>query len=95
MKIIQTKSFSKTVKKLHNNQKYELDKIIHYLMDNPEAGELKKGDLSGDYVYKFQMINQLALLAYCYDNGELVLTLLSLGTHENFYRDLKNLYTMP
>jgi len=91
MKIIQTKSLSRTVKKFHNNQKHELDKTIHYLVDNPKAGELKKGDLSGIYVYKFQLLNQLTLLAYCYDDGELVLTLLSLGTHESFYRDLKNL----
>jgi mRNA-degrading endonuclease YafQ of YafQ-DinJ toxin-antitoxin module len=35
------------------------------------------------------MVNQLALLAYTYEDNRLILTLLALGSHENFYRDLK------
>jgi hypothetical protein len=35
------------------------------------------------------MINQLTLLAYSYDGSVLTLTLLAIGSHENFYRDLK------
>jgi hypothetical protein len=50
---------------------------------------LKKGDLNGIRVYKFRMVNQLALLAYEYDDANDRLTLLAYGSHENFYRDLK------
>ncbi len=90
MKILQTKRFANAVKKLHKNQKLELDAAIKFLTSTPEAGELKKGDLAGIRVYKFRMISQLTLLAYSYEDNILTMTLLALGTHENFYRDLKN-----
>jgi len=35
------------------------------------------------------MVNQLNLLAYSYEDEVLTLSLLALGSHENFYRDLK------
>lgn len=35
-------------------------------------------------VYKFKMVNQLTLLAYQYEDEQLILTLLMLGSHENF-----------
>jgi hypothetical protein len=37
------------------------------IVQNPELGEAKKGDLLGVYVYKFDCINRLYLLAYEYD----------------------------
>ena len=89
MQIVQFSSFQKMVKKLHANAKQDLDKAVKELMRNPLAGELKKGDLSGIRVYKFRMINQLTLLAYMFDEANESLTLLALGSHENFYRDLK------
>ncbi|MBF0354665.1 MAG: type II toxin-antitoxin system RelE/ParE family toxin [Alphaproteobacteria bacterium] len=49
--------------------------------------EAKKGDLAGVYVYKFQCVAQRFLLAYEYDPATRLLLLV--GTHENFYRDLK------
>jgi len=51
---------------------------------------LKKGDLNGIRVYKFHMVNKLALLAYEYNDVNDRLTLYAFGSHENFYRDLKN-----
>jgi hypothetical protein len=36
------------------------------------------------------MNNQLTLLAYSYEEQIITLTLLALGGHENFYRDIKN-----
>jgi len=89
MTILQTAIFSKAVKKLHANQKADLDLAIHALEANPTLGELKKGDLSTVRFHKFHMMNQLALLAYTYEDTRLILTLLALGSHENFYRDLK------
>jgi len=35
------------------------------------------------------MNKQLTLLGYSFDDGALVLELIALGSHENFYRDLK------
>ncbi|WP_130537531.1 type II toxin-antitoxin system RelE/ParE family toxin [Thiomicrorhabdus indica] len=89
MKIQQTRRFEKAVKKLHPNQKRELDKAIKALIKQPELGELKKGDLVGVRVYKFKMQNQLTLLAYRIMDDIPCLLMLSQGSHENFYRDLK------
>ena len=50
---------------------------------------MKRGDLTGVLVYKFKMVNQLTLPAYTWTEDILTLTLLALGSHENFYRDIK------
>jgi len=44
-------------------------------------------DLLDVYVYKFKSQNQLMLLAYEFDPETRMLLLL--GSHENFYRELK------
>jgi mRNA-degrading endonuclease RelE of RelBE toxin-antitoxin system len=89
MKIIQTRQFDKAVKKLHANQKKDLDAAVKIVIADPSVGDLKVGDLSGILVYKFKMVKQLSLLAYSYERGTITLTLLAIGSHENFYRDLK------
>ena len=90
--VLQTPSFKKAVKKLHKNQKAELDKAIKVIMEEPKIGEQKKGDLSFMRVYKFKMVKQLTLLGYSYEDGAIVLELIALGSHENFYRNIKNLF---
>jgi mRNA-degrading endonuclease RelE of RelBE toxin-antitoxin system len=89
IQVLQTPSFRKTIKKLHKNQKVDLDDAIRELMGNPKLGEQKKGNLSFMRVYKFKMAKQLTLLGYSYEDGALVLELITFGTHENFYRDVK------
>ncbi|MGH1460917.1 MAG: type II toxin-antitoxin system RelE/ParE family toxin [Neptuniibacter sp.] len=89
VRVLQTPTFRKAVKKLKPNQKKELDSAVKMLMAKPESGELKKGDLAFLRVYKFKMNKQLTLLGYSYDDGRLTLELLALGSHENFYRDFK------
>lgn len=89
MKILQTNSFKNTAKKLHKKQKLDLDSAIRILVENPLVGELKKGDLSGIRVYKFKLSNQLTLLTYQFNEDQITLVLMALGSHENFYRDLK------
>jgi mRNA-degrading endonuclease YafQ of YafQ-DinJ toxin-antitoxin module len=89
-KILQTPTFGKQLKKLHDNQKKELNRAITKVIGNPNIGNMKKGDLDGVQVYKFSMVKQLTLLAYEWHENEQQLILLSLGSHENFYRDLKN-----
>ena len=89
MKVFQSRQFAKAVKKLHSNQKSDLDKAVQLLMGDPLIGDSKAGDFTGVRVYKFKMVNQLNLLAYIYENQILNLTLLAIGSHEIFYRDLK------
>jgi mRNA-degrading endonuclease YafQ of YafQ-DinJ toxin-antitoxin module len=87
--IVQTPTFKKVVKKLHANQKQELDSAIKAIMADPNLGERKKGDLAFLRVYKFKMTKQLTLLGYSYVDGAIVLELIALGSHENFYRNIK------
>jgi mRNA-degrading endonuclease YafQ of YafQ-DinJ toxin-antitoxin module len=89
MKVLQSQQFARSVQKLHANQKADLDESVRLLMQNPLIGDRKSGDLGGIRVYNFKLVNQLNLLAYSYENEILTLTLLALGSHENFYRDLK------
>ena len=89
--ITQTLTFKKAVKKLKANQKADLDKAVNELLEDPLLGQLKKGDLGDLRVYKFKMVKQLTLLGYKFENGELVLRLITFGSHENFYRDAKKL----
>lgn len=88
-RVLQTPSFAKAVKKLHKNQKVDLDKAVKAVIDNPFIGERKKGDLSFLRVHKFKMVKQLTLLGYSYQDGSVTLELIALGSHENFYRDIK------
>lgn len=89
MKILTTPRFDRTIKKLHSQEKKSLDDAVRALISNPQAGESKKGDLSGVYVYKYKHQQQLLLLAYSIDIKNERIVLLGYGTHENFYRDLK------
>lgn len=92
LKVLQTSSFKKAVKKLHKNQKADLDNAVRELMEDPLLGEPKKGDLSFMRVHKFKMVKQLTLLGYSYEDGTVILELITLGSHENFYRDTKKLF---
>lgn len=85
---LQTPTFKKAVKKLRPNQKEDLDLAVKELMADPNIGEQKKGDLAFLRVHKFKMNKPLTLLGYSFDDGALVLELMALGSHENFYRDL-------
>lgn len=87
IRVIQTSSFVRAYKRLHNNQKDAVDAAIALITSRPEAGQAKKGDLAGVFVYKFDCVNQVYLLAYEYDPQTRILLLV--GAHENFYRNLK------
>ena len=60
---------------------------VEEILADPEAGQLKKGDLNGFRVHKFTMGRQLTLMAYKVENDSLVLY--QVGPHENFYKNLK------
>ena len=84
-----TRHFEKIYKKLHSNQQVMVDEAIEKIAKNPKIGKVKKGDLSGFHVYKFSMFSQLTLIGYYYDDGEMIILIVSIGSHENFYRDIK------
>ncbi|HLV48185.1 MAG TPA: type II toxin-antitoxin system RelE/ParE family toxin [Aliidiomarina sp.] len=90
--ILQTPTFKKAVKRLHKNQKMDLDNAIRELLKDPYVGEQKKGGLLFLRVHKFKMVKQLTLLGYSYEDGTMTLELMALGSHENFYRDIKKIY---
>ena len=90
MRLLVTPTFERTVKKLHRQQKAELDEAVRTIASTPEIGEAKVGDLAGVQVYKFKMINQPCLLAYRVLDPRTI-KLLMVGPHENFYRDLKRM----
>ena len=87
IQVTQSSAFARGYKKLHQRQKQDVNAAVNAIVANPLAGELKRGDLAGVYVYKFKSQTQLMLLAYEFDPK--TRHLLLLGSHENFYRELK------
>jgi mRNA-degrading endonuclease RelE of RelBE toxin-antitoxin system len=90
MRIFVTPTFDRAAKKLHRPQKAELDEAVKTVAGDAQIGEEKVGDLAGIRVYKFRMSNQLCLLSYRILDEDGI-KLLTLGSHENFYRDLKRI----
>ncbi len=88
MKILQSRSFERKVKKFTKMEKKKLDQEIKKIIDDPNIGSEKKGDLRGVYVHKFKIQTVRYLLAYR-TIGE-YLELIMIGPHENYYRELKN-----
>ena len=88
MKIIQSRSFENKVKRFSKKPKNILDKQIRKIIDKPSIGQEKKGDLRGVFVRKFKIETIQYLLSYRYisDNLELI----TIGPHENYYRDLSS-----
>ena len=89
MRVIETRRFRQTSKRLHANQKRDLDIAVRAIMADTRIGLGKIGDLAGVRAHKFRMIGQVTLLAYVYAAEEDTLTLIDLGSHEDFYRDFK------
>lgn len=85
--LLQRPAFKRAYKKLHANQREAVHAAMRAVVANPLAGDEKKGDLAGVWVYKFDCVHQLYLLAYQHDAHSR--TFLAIGPHENFYRNLK------
>lgn len=88
MKIYQSRLFEKKVKKMSKAEKDVLDREMRKIAENPNIGEEKKGDLKGVFVYKFKLKTNFYLLAY--RKTGIDLELIMIGSHENYYRDLKS-----
>lgn len=92
LKVIETPSFSRVVKKLHAKEKTVVDGAVRDVAIDPTIGQEKKGDLAGIFVHKFKVNKQEVLLAYRLQPNKVKpkeVVLLSLGSHENFYGVLK------
>lgn len=87
MKVIQSCSFEKRVKRFRKHHKKISDKQIQGTLDNPAVDQEKEGGLRGVLIHKFkiQTIEYLLYDRFVGDAPELFM----IGSHENYYRDLK------
>jgi mRNA-degrading endonuclease RelE of RelBE toxin-antitoxin system len=87
--IYETRRFEKALGKLSEAQLKLVEDEIDKIIEEPEIGEIKKGNLSYLRVHKFNMKNQQVLLGYSWVEDKLELYLLHIGSHENFYQKMK------
>jgi len=88
MKIYQSVSFRRKIKKFNKNEKSGLDNEIRKIIRDTSIGMEKKGDLKGIFVHKFKIKTALYLLSYrLVADG---IQLITIGSHENYYRNLKS-----
>ncbi len=87
--VSQTRRFLRQYKKLNDKTAKDVDDAVVQVSNKPTIGEKKKGDLSELWVFKFRSGSQLYLLGYSIDDGLRLIYLESIGSHENFYRDIK------
>ena len=80
-------AFRKFVKKQGRALQLAIEDETERAAGDPRIGESKKGDLSGFRVHKFVFHGQGYLMAYRLKEEAIVFYMI--GTHENFYRDLR------
>ena len=91
--------FSQFVKKAHKPLQLAIEDAVEAVCEKPEIGEAKAGDLAGIWVYKFKFNRVEYLMAYRPpseatrrqgDNvGKVTVDFYQIGSHENFYANLK------
>ena len=86
MKIYQSRSFEKRIRRMHKQEKGALDREIRNISEDPSIGEEKRGDLRGIFVHKFRIKAAEYLLAIRMVGEDL--ELIMMGPHGNYYRDL-------
>ena len=87
---VQTRRFARQYKKLHENVVQDVDTAVDSVLESPLLGERKKGDLAQVWVVKFRSQGQLYLLGYTLDEQVRLVYLEAIGSHENFYLDMKH-----
>lgn len=87
MEIFYKPPFRKFVKKQTRSFQLVIEDEVEEITISPDMGESKKGDLTGFRVHKFSYGKQKFLIAYCFKEAAIVFFMI--GTHENFYRELK------
>ena len=91
--------FSQFVKKAHKPLQLVISDEVELVCGNPDVGKQKVGDLAEIWVHKFKFNRQEYLLAYRPPSTEmrvkgrdvefLLIDFYQVGSHENFYEDLK------
>ncbi|WP_347363448.1 type II toxin-antitoxin system RelE/ParE family toxin [Vibrio vulnificus] len=89
IEVYETRRFEKQLSKLSEAQCTVVEDEIDKIIENPELGTRKKGDLSHLWVHKFKMDKQEVLLGYSWVEDKLELYLLNVGPHENYYESMK------
>ena len=87
MDVFYKSAFRNFVKKQTRPFQLAIEDEIDRIKNNPSVGEIKKGDLAGFRTHKFKFHHQQYLLAYEVQAKDIMVYMI--GTHENFYRDLK------
>ena len=90
IEVFESNRFGKQLDKFSEAAQTVIEDEVDKIIENPKIGEQKKGDLSYLRVHKFTLNRQETLLGYSFQEQKLILTLLQLGSHENFYSDAKN-----
>jgi mRNA-degrading endonuclease RelE of RelBE toxin-antitoxin system len=85
IEVQQTPTFKKAYKRLSNKHQDLINDEIDIIIGDPNIGSRKKGDLSHLWVHKFKMDGQRVLLGYSWNNDKLIITLMNIDLHENFY----------
>jgi len=89
MRIIQSRTFERRVRRFRKQEKKILDQQVRKIAKDPSIGQEKRGELRSVLVHKFKIHAAQYLLSYRmadYDTLELIM----IGPHENYYRDLTN-----
>ena len=94
MRTTYKKAFAQFVKKASKPLQLAIEIRVAEVCNNPRIGQQKLGDLRGVYVYKFRFNAQEYLMAYQFDYfaGVIEITWIEfcqIGSHENFYTQLK------
>jgi mRNA-degrading endonuclease RelE of RelBE toxin-antitoxin system len=87
--VFESLRFAKALNKLSEAEQAIVENEIDKVMADPLLGEQKKGDLSHLWVHKFKIVTHEWLLGYNWNDGELTIHLLQLGSHANYYDNAK------
>lgn len=99
MKVNFKRPFSQYVKKARKPLRLAIEDAVEEICASPDIGDAKLGDLVGIWVYKFKFQRQEYLIAYRPPSIErrrqgvevelLMIDFYQVGSHENFYDELK------
>jgi hypothetical protein len=85
----QVPRFRRAKRDLSEDAQKALDSEVQTILVNPLKGEQKAGPLRDVRVVKFTVSQQHYLAAYLFLPKSNVVQFLDVGSHENFYRDLR------
>lgn len=84
MRIIQSRTFEKRVRRFLKQEKKILDQQVRKIAEAPSIGQKKRGELHGVFVLKFKIHSSQYLLSYRMADAD-TLELIMIGPHENYY----------